>query len=142
MRKNDKILLVTQRSIIMTEFSVFYQRNNATHTIPFCLIQTPKHILSLHLNKILFIESRQKHSFIHTATETITLASPLYRILSQLPKNTFIQIHRSFIINLENISHIDKSKDPWIVSFHGSEKIAFVSRSFRQQVIESLLSSD
>ena len=126
----------------MTAFSVFYQRNHDTQPSPLCLIQTPKHILSLHLDKILFIESRQKHSIVHTATSSVSLAVPLYSILSQLPRNSFIQIHRSFIINLENISYIDKSKEPWIVFFHGSEKIAFVSRSFRQQVIESLLSSD
>jgi len=126
----------------MTEFSVFYQRNNDTPSTSLLLIQTPRHILSLHLDKVLFIESRQKHSIIHTATDDIALAIPLYRILSQLPKNSFIQIHRSFIINLQNISHIDKSQEPWTVFFHGSEKIAFVSRSFRQQMIESLLCSD
>lgn len=126
----------------MTEFSVFYQRTNDKPASPICLIQTPKQILSLHLDKILFIESRQKHSIIHTVTEEIEISIPLYRILSHLPNDIFIQIHRSFIINLDNISFIDKSKEPWVVSFNDSDKNAFVSRSFRQQVLESLLPSD
>ena len=74
----------------MTEFSVFYQRTNDKQTSPLCLIQTPKQILSLHLDKILFIESRQKHSIIHTVTEEIVISIPLYRILAQLPQNIFM----------------------------------------------------
>ena len=126
----------------MTDFSVFYQSSQGTQNAPLCLIQTAKHILSIPLGKILFIESRQKHSILHMKTESIALSMPLYRILEQLPADAFLQTHRSFLVNLNHISHIDKSRDPWTISFIGSDKVAFVSRSFRHQVIHRLTLSD
>ena len=62
--------------------------------------------------------------------------SPLYRILEVLPKETFVQTHRSFIVNLKNASSIDKSQNPWTISFFGSEQLAFVGRSFKDNIMQ------
>ena len=122
----------------MTEFSVFTQRIDDA-TPPFCLIQTSQRILSIPLDRILFVESRQKHSIIHLEDLSISLSIPLYRILQELPSEHFLQTHRSFLVNLRKISHIDKHKDPWVVSFTVSDKTAFVSRSFRKDLLRSIL---
>jgi DNA-binding LytR/AlgR family response regulator len=53
-----------------------------------------------------------------------------------LPKETFVQTHRSFIVNLKNASSIDKSQNPWTISFFGSEQLAFVGRSFKDNIMQ------
>ena len=122
----------------MTVFSVFYQKED--HSVPpFCLIQTSQKILSIPLDRILFIESRQKHSILHLKETNITLSIPLYRILQELPPDRFMQTHRSFLVNFRKISHIDKHKDPWIIFFADSDKTAFVSRSFRKDILQTVL---
>jgi len=122
----------------MTVFSVFYQRED--HSVPpFCMIQTPQKIFSIPLDRILFIESRQKHSILHLEETYITLSIPLYRILQELPSDRFLQTHRSFLVNLRKISHIDKHKDPWVIFFTDSDKTAFVSRTFRKDVLQTVL---
>ena len=85
---------------------------------------------------ILFIESEQKKSVIHLLKKTICVSVPLYRILEVLPKETFVQTHRSFIVNLKNASSIDKSQNPWTISFFGSEQLAFVGRSFKDNIMQ------
>lgn len=122
----------------MTVFSVSCKRNHLV-TAPFCLIQTPQQILSIPLDRILYIESRQKHSILHLEEDSLSLSLPLYRILQELPSDHFLQTHRSYLVNLRKVSNIDKQKDPWVISFIGSDKTAFVSRTFRKDLLQAVL---
>lgn len=101
-------------------------------------ISTPKGIYNIPCKEILFIESEQKKSIIHLADHTVSLSVPLYRLQEALPKEIFIQTHRSFIINLENTSFIDKTKDPWVIFFFRTEKTAFVSRACQKKFLEHI----
>ena len=103
-----------------------------------CQIQTPKGIHNIPLNHILFIECSQKRSFIHTNNEIFTVHIPLYRIKEILPSQLFSQTHRSFLVNLNQISHIDKQTDPWTISFFHSEKRAYISRNSRQAILKAV----
>lgn len=122
----------------MNAFSITYQNDNHNRQICICLIHTPKSIISLPLDNILFIESREKHSIIHTKTKSIPLSIPLYRILQSLPEGSFLQTHRSFIVNLKKISYIDKSGDPWLIFFHNTQKNAYISRSYRKDFLKMI----
>ncbi len=99
---------------------------------------TPKGIYNVPLDGIFFIECHQKKSFLHTKTGILSLPFPLYRMKEALPETFFLQTHRSFLVNLKNISHIDKQKDPWTIYFFETEEIAFISRSFRQTVMKAV----
>ncbi len=103
-----------------------------------CRISTAKGIYNIPHDDILFVESIQKKSVIHTTHGTLTVPIPLYRVREVLPEPFFIQTHRSFIINLKNASFIDKTKEPWIISFFNSNKTAFVSRSYRKEVLQAV----
>ncbi len=97
----------------------------------YCQITTSKGIYNIPLDDIFFIECHQKKSFVHTKAGILILPVPLYRLKDALPASLFQQTHRSFLVNLKNISHIDKQKDPWTISFFGCKEHAFISRSFR-----------
>lgn len=103
-----------------------------------CRINTAKGIYNIPHKDILFVESGQKKSIIHLTNHTICLPVPLYRIREVLPAPYFVQTHRSYICNLRRISFIDKTKDPWVISFFGSNKTAFISRSFKKDVIQAI----
>lgn len=123
----------SERLHFMDQESVLEQ-NRSLH----CLISTAKGIYNIPHKEILFVESEQKKSIIHLTNGSISLPVPLYRIREVLPEPYFLQTHRSFIINLENASFIDKTKDPWVISFFKSNKTAFISRSFKKAVIDTL----
>ena len=103
-----------------------------------CQITTTKGIYNIPLNDILFIESHQKKSMVHLKQTTLLLQIPLYRLKETLPSGLFLQTHRSFLVNLTNISHIDNQKDPWTIYFFDSDAHAFISRSFRHQVLAAI----
>lgn len=104
----------------------------------YCRISTTKGIYNIPLDEILFIESRQKKSTIHLSSGVLTLPIPLYRLRETLPASDFIQTHRSFIVNLKNIAYIDKTKDTWVIFFFSSDKTAFISRSYRRNVMVAI----
>ena len=123
--------------------SICVTNNESVHEEPlYCRFSTAKAIYKIPHREILFIESEHKKSIIHLSDDTICVPVPLYRIRDVLPESKFVQTHRSFIVNLENASRIDKTKDPWAISFFGSEQMAFVGRSFKKnflQIIRPLL---
>nr|WP_294682892.1 LytTR family DNA-binding domain-containing protein [uncultured Anaerotignum sp.] len=117
--------------------SINVTNNETVHDEPFyCRINTKKAIYKIPHQEILFIESEQKNSIFHLSEDTICVPIPLYRIRDALPEATFVQTHRSFIVNLSKASYIDKTKEPWAISFFGSEQLAFVSRSFKKNVLQ------
>lgn len=120
----------------MNIFSIseYSEKSQPSH----CHITTSKGIYNVPLQDIFFIECHQKKSLVHTKAGILTLSLPLYRMKETLPPVVFLQTHRSFLVNLKNISHIDKQKDPWTISFFGYKEHAFISRSFRHQVMDAV----
>ena len=103
-----------------------------------CRITTAKGIYNIPLHDIFFIECHQKKSFLHTRAGILTLPLPLYQLKEALPSSMFRQTHRSFLVNLKKISHIDKQSDPWTVFFFDTKENAYISRSYRQQIIHAV----
>lgn len=120
----------------MSTFSI--TEHNGSPQTSYCRITTSKGIYNIPLDDIFFIEYHQKKAFVHTKTGILILPAPLYRLKDALPAALFQQTHRSFLVNLKNISHIDKQKDPWTISFFGYKEHAFISRSFRHQVMKAV----
>ena len=117
--------------------SICVTDNESVHDEPlYCRISTQKIIYKIPYQDILFIESEHKKSVIHLSDDTICVPIPLYRILEALPKESFVQTHRSFIVNLKKASSIDKSQNPWAISFFGTEQLAYIGRSFKKNVMQ------
>lgn len=101
-------------------------------------LNTSHGIHSIHYDNILFIEIVLKKTIFHTKTEELVCGLPLYKIKVALHSDYIIQTHRSFIVNLNNISYLDKTKNPWEISFIYTNKKAYVSRNYKKQVLEAL----
>ncbi len=56
---------------------------------------------------ILYIESLREYIRIHTSEKRLVFRQALSQLLQKLPENQFFRIHRSYIINLEQIENIE-----------------------------------
>jgi DNA-binding LytR/AlgR family response regulator len=63
---------------------------------------------TIRTHEILYIEVMGKQSLIHTADEKISLYITLDDLEKQLPKPPFLRCHRSFIVNLDHVTGIDR----------------------------------
>lgn len=103
-------------------------------------IDTAKGIFSVPYEDILFIEIVLKKTIVHTKNGEYVFPLPLYKVKEDLRCPYIIQTHRSFLVNLHNISQIDKSKSPWEISFFQSDEHAYISRHFKKAFLENAFS--
>lgn len=122
---------------------LFQQTKDFTSRL--CQISTAKGIYSFPYEEILFIEIVMKKAIFHLRTKEVVFTMPLYKIRETMQSSYMVQTHRSFIVNLSNISYLDKTKNPWELSFFHSDQHAYVSRGYKKQflsAISSLFSND
>lgn len=79
--------------------------------------------IKVRLSDILFFEINNKNLDIHTTNKVFSIKRyTLSKIKNQLPKNMFLQCHRSYIINSEKISAIESRGRETYLMINGNEK--------------------
>jgi len=64
-------------------------------------------IINIPLNEILYIKGMQRYIQIVTKNNKYTSLTSLFKLSEHLPKETFLRVHKSYIINVNNISSIE-----------------------------------
>lgn len=89
-------------------------------------------MVKLHIKDIKYIEADRNYCKIHAKDKTFLLVMTLKDILQKLPKEHFIRIHRSYIINLSSIDEIGSTH---VVI---AKKIIPFSKSYRLDLLKHL----
>jgi len=84
------------------------------------------------LNEILFIEAMENYMCIHTTGRRLMVLMTQKALLEILPGDKFLQIHKSFLISLDQVTAIDN----WEVII-GQHRIP-VSRTYRDEFLKSM----
>jgi two-component system LytT family response regulator len=84
------------------------------------------------VKEILWIEALGDYVNVHTSDTKYTLHTTLKAIESKLPKEQFVRIHRSYIIQLEHITSIDD----FMISIH--DKLIPVGSIYRENFMKRL----
>lgn len=78
----------------------------------FCVVKNGKYI-PLDFPEIVFVYVKDKEAYIRTKTDEYTSSLTIQEIENLLPKQSFLRVHRQYVINLDRIGEII----PW---FHGT----------------------
>ncbi|WP_421944038.1 LytR/AlgR family response regulator transcription factor [Pedobacter sp.] len=87
-------------------------RNHVSEPMPskaFLFVKSEHRIHKIDLADIIFIESLENYVSIITPREKVLSLQTMKRMEEQLPSKDFIRVHRSFIISVKQISHIEKN---------------------------------
>ena len=132
--------LTPEKELSLWKLLCFYQKS-FSHLFHFehqvLQICTAKSICTLPYDEILFIEIVLKKAIFHTKHGDRTFSMPLYKIRESIQSPYLLQTHRSFIVNLSNISYVDKSKSPWELSFFHTREHAYVSRHYKEEFLHA-----
>ena len=101
----------------------------------YIFVKTEKQLKRLYLKEIQFIEGMENYIVIHTLTSKEIVHLRLKSILETLPAQIFMQVHRSFIVNLSYVQAIEGN-----LLIIGEHKIP-VSRSLREEVYKSIVNN-
>jgi len=86
------------------------------------------------LSEISLIEAYDKYCYIHTQSKKFMLKERLKNIAEQLPKQLFVQVHRSYIINLEAIDNIQLIQNKLSI---GEKKIG-IGKTYKQALLSRI----
>lgn len=95
-------------------------------------INIDRRLIKLKFNEILFIEAKGDYIDIKTEKESYRVHTTLKKIKEKLPEKTFLQIHRSFIINFNKIIDIEDN------SILIEKSVLPISRSNRPELMRRL----
>ncbi len=70
--------------------------------------------------------------------DSIEVRSPLKELLKQLPVSSFMQVHRSHVVNLAYVTHIDKRYSTYEVSLNNGETRLPLSRRRTVEILPKL----
>lgn len=95
--------------------------------------------LKLFTDQIYFIEVNLRTCYIHTKcgiykVEKISLGN----LAEKLPKDTFIQSHRAYLVNMNYISKLFQYKGAWVLSFKDYDQTALIGRTFKEKLLDSI----
>ncbi|WHH57656.1 LytTR family DNA-binding domain-containing protein [Petroclostridium sp. X23] len=95
-------------------------------------------ILRIRIDDILFIESQGKNCVIHTNTRLYTIPNiAMKKMLDKLQRETFMQTHKSYIINTGSVDRIDKSdRNSWLAYFKDYSLPAYISDRYKESFMK------
>ncbi|MEO6850123.1 MAG: LytTR family DNA-binding domain-containing protein [Mucilaginibacter sp.] len=76
----------------------------------FIFVKTEHKIQKVYLNDILFIEGLKDYISIFTPTERIITLQNMKKMEDALPEKHFIRVHKSYIVSLNKIDSIERSR--------------------------------
>lgn len=97
----------------------------------FIFVKSDKIIHRVEIDDILFVESMENYVKIFTCKGMIVTRTPLKNFLEMLPDRRFIQVHKSYVVNIGKIKSIEGNT----IRFEKSLSVP-VSRSFKQKLFD------
>ena len=101
-------------------------------TEPFFFIKSNQKLEKIYIDDVLYIEALSNHIIIYTRQKKYIAYMSFKGIESQLPKNLFLKIHKSFIVSVNAIQTIDN--DEVILE----NKTLPISKSYKAAVTERI----
>lgn len=95
--------------------------------------------LKLFTDQIYFVEVNLRTCYIHTKLGMYKVEKiPLTKILEKLPKNSFLQSHRAYLVNMNYVSKLFQYKGALVLSFKDYDQTALIGRTFKKILLESI----
>lgn len=101
----------------------------------YIFVKSEKLLKKIYIKDILYIESMENYIIIHTPLSKEIVNTRLKSIVVSLPERNFLQVHRSYVINLSHIKAIEGN-----LLLVGGNKIP-VARQLREEVYNVIINN-
>lgn len=125
----DRFLKAINKAKDRIEISKNNVKNKTEDSI---FLNVDKTLHKITLNSILYIESDRNYITVVTKTQKLSYIDALKNWTAKLPKNQFIQVHKSFIINRKFVDKISGN-----ILFIKDNKIP-IGRTYKQELLKQL----
>jgi two-component system, LytTR family, response regulator len=106
------------------------------------MVQAEGIITFVPIKDILFFEKEGRKTLLHTLNRVLEVTETLGSILQRLNPAIFLQTHRSYIVNFDQVSFIKPSGDTNLVYFHNYDHPAYISKNRMLEILKILRGSE
>lgn len=96
-------------------------------------IRSQNSYIKLRYSEVLFIKAMENFIQIVTEAQKYTVLMPLSNIESQLPPEKFMRVHRSYVINMFNITSVERD------TINIKENSIPLSEQYKEKLIETMI---
>jgi DNA-binding LytR/AlgR family response regulator len=96
-------------------------------------IRSQNSYIKLRYSEVLYVKAMENFIQIVTDTQKYTVLMPLSNIESQLPPEKFMRVHRSYIINMFNITSVERD------TVNIKENSIPLSEQYKEKLIETMI---
>lgn len=107
---------------------------NSSISSEYIYVKSNSKLVKVQNSNILFVEALKDYVIIYTTSERYTIHSTMKDIEKKLPKDSFMRVHRSYILNLKKIKSIESS----IVIIEDSDKKVPIGGSYKEELFNHL----
>jgi len=111
------------------------EKESEKNTNEYIFVKSGKQLKKIFLNEILFIESMENYVNVFTTSSKEVVYSTLKLFSESLPAGQFLQVHRSYVVNIRHIQSIEGNM------LHIADYEIPVARNLREQVFNSILNN-
>lgn len=91
-------------------FNADYANNNIEQVADdFFFVKADRRIFKVYFNSILFIQGLKDYVVMHSGNQKVITAMNIKTIYDQLPKDMFVRVSKSYIINVKHIDSVDNN---------------------------------
>lgn len=122
--KNDELVFSDDATFVLME---------ETTQKEYLLVKQDEDLLPLNINDIIYIESLQNQTLVHTPKGIFYSKEPLYQLEGELKDNGFLRVHRSYLVNRRKIERIRSAFNMKLILVMSNQDKVEVSRSYYAQ---------
>jgi len=109
-------------------------KNISTLSKEFIYVKSNSRLVKVQNDNILYVEALKDYVIIQTADEKFTIHSTMKDIEKKLPEDSFMRVHRSYILNLKKIKSIEGA----LVIIEESDKKIPIGGSYKDELYKRL----
>ena len=111
------------------------EKESGENSREYLFVKSGKQLKKIFLEDILFIESMENYVNVFTTSSKEVVYSTLKLFLESLPGDHFLQVHRSYVVNIKQIHSIEGNM------LHIAARKIPVARNLREQVFNMILNN-
>lgn len=96
----------------------------------YIFVKADKKLIKIHFNDIFYIEGLKDYVILHTPTGRIVTLQTMKSLETKLPQGLFMRVHRSYIVNLGNITIIEGN------TIQINKKIIPIGKNYKETLLD------
>lgn len=114
-------------------YDAMQKEEGTAETDKYIFVKYERQIKKVYLKEILFVEGEENYVYIYTLAGKIMVRSTMKHILESLPEGHFLQIHKSYVVNVEHIHNVEGN-----MLGIGEYKVP-IARNYREEVFNRIM---